>query len=273
MLLVYTVENMSMKERMFFFQIKMLPVIVCIAGLIITGAHPHLHNTSKTASNNLHNAHNASKNASNNLHKAHKVSNTDGIQSQNMTRLLGSHSVTSQNVPSHAALSGVRDVKHTRGEGRRNGGRSKRLPFNHLRLYDVRMKSSNHYKHANSEKKLPVTTEEEINLAVKARAKSSSANDILAAIGSRIDPSASRPDSGTGGVDVVIDGDQVTGTFDHFWRSTGLCPPDPHSRADTFLLGLDEKLNLALVGSLPHDAVRQVRIHWLLDLVQGRCVA
>ncbi|XP_063587899.1 alpha-L-iduronidase-like [Penaeus indicus] len=63
------------------------------------------------------------------------------------------------------------------------------------------------------------------------------------------------------------------GGFDSsdFWRTSfSKNPPDPHSRADAFLLGLDERLNLALVGSLPHDAVGQVRIHWLLDLVQGR---
>ncbi|KAG7175306.1 Alpha-L-iduronidase-like, partial [Homarus americanus] len=49
------------------------------------------------------------------------------------------------------------------------------------------------------------------------------------------------------------------------WR----IPPAPHSDRHPFLLSLDEKLNLALIGSLPHDAIAQVRIHWLLDLIQG----
>lgn len=53
----------------------------------------------------------------------------------------------------------------------------------------------------------------------------------------------------------------------HFWRSTGFCPPLPHERAYDFDYGSDMKQNLALIGSVAHDGIQQVRIHWLLDLV------
>lgn len=52
------------------------------------------------------------------------------------------------------------------------------------------------------------------------------------------------------------------GELHHFWDSTGLCPSAPH-----FLLAKDERFNLALIGSLPHQSISQVRIHWLLDLI------
>ncbi|PNF23475.1 hypothetical protein B7P43_G07722 [Cryptotermes secundus] len=52
------------------------------------------------------------------------------------------------------------------------------------------------------------------------------------------------------------------GELQHFWDSTGLCPSAPN-----FLLAKDERFNLALIGSLPHQSISQVRIHWLLDLI------
>ncbi|XP_047496549.1 uncharacterized protein LOC125044141 [Penaeus chinensis] len=249
-------EDRSQRQRFpYDFITRMLLIFVCYSAFIITDTHS---------------IHNAPKYVSNTARRTKNTTKIDDIQNYDMGSHRGSNSAASLSVPSHEALTGTRDVKYTRGEQRRETGRSKRLPFHHLRLVDERTKSSSHYKQGKSEKKLSVTSEEEMNLGIIARAKSSSTNDILAAIGGRIDPPASRLDPGPGRRDVVIDGDQVTARFDHFWRSTGLCPPDPHSRADAFLLGLDERLNLALVGSLPHDAVAQVRIHWLLDLVQGR---
>ncbi|NWU89531.1 IDUA iduronidase, partial [Upupa epops] len=53
----------------------------------------------------------------------------------------------------------------------------------------------------------------------------------------------------------------------HFWRSTGFCPPLPHSRADLFDLSKDQQMNLAYISSVPHGGIEQVRIHWLLELV------
>ncbi|CAL1264992.1 unnamed protein product [Larinioides sclopetarius] len=55
-----------------------------------------------------------------------------------------------------------------------------------------------------------------------------------------------------------------------FWKSTGLCPPDPHEESYNFLLSPDMKLNIFHIGSLPRKGISQVRIHWMLDLVQMR---
>ncbi|XP_069482481.1 alpha-L-iduronidase [Ambystoma mexicanum] len=55
--------------------------------------------------------------------------------------------------------------------------------------------------------------------------------------------------------------------FNHFWESTGLCPPLPHNKADQYDLSNDQHINLAYVSSVPHSGIKQVRIHWLLDLI------
>ncbi|XP_069684325.1 alpha-L-iduronidase isoform X2 [Periplaneta americana] len=65
---------------------------------------------------------------------------------------------------------------------------------------------------------------------------------------------------------------QSAANLKHFWESTGLCPPEPRSSAPEFLLSKDERFNLALIGSLPHRAISQVRIHWLLDLISASSV-
>ncbi|XP_064119925.1 alpha-L-iduronidase-like isoform X2 [Macrobrachium nipponense] len=70
-------------------------------------------------------------------------------------------------------------------------------------------------------------------------------------------------------IKIFVDGEKPEGPFEHIWRSSGLCPPDPHSDAHLFLLSQDELQNLALIGSLPNDGIAQVRIHWLLDLVNA----
>lgn len=52
------------------------------------------------------------------------------------------------------------------------------------------------------------------------------------------------------------------------WRfhyNFGCSPSPPQS-----LLTVDERFNLALIGSLPHQSISQVRIHWLLDLITLR---
>lgn len=44
-------------------------------------------------------------------------------------------------------------------------------------------------------------------------------------------------------------------------------PPEPHQDAYIFDLGGDMQQNLALIGTVPHGGIEQVRIHWLLDLI------
>ena len=66
---------------------------------------------------------------------------------------------------------------------------------------------------------------------------------------------------------VVLDANRVVGPLQHFWESTGFCPPDPHQDFYKFMFANDELQNLAYVGSVPNRGIKQVRIHWLLDLV------
>lgn len=66
---------------------------------------------------------------------------------------------------------------------------------------------------------------------------------------------------------VFLDANQVVGPLRHFWESTGFCPPEPHQDFRKFILANDEQQNLAYIGSVPKKGIKQVRIHWLLDLV------
>ena len=63
---------------------------------------------------------------------------------------------------------------------------------------------------------------------------------------------------------------EVLATLNHFWKSTGFCPPF-HGKNDNdvsnFILSNDMKQNLLLLSSTPHKGIEQVRIHWLLDMV------
>ncbi|EAT44203.1 AAEL004402-PA [Aedes aegypti] len=52
-----------------------------------------------------------------------------------------------------------------------------------------------------------------------------------------------------------------------FWTSTGLCPPAPREKTSEFLLSEDSLLNLEIIGSLPNQGLKYVRIHWLLDMI------
>ncbi|KAM8983853.1 alpha-L-iduronidase isoform 3-T3 [Ara ararauna] len=69
---------------------------------------------------------------------------------------------------------------------------------------------------------------------------------------------------------VSVDARRAERPLQHFWRSTGFCPPLPHSHADLFDLSKDQELNLAYISSVPHGGIEQVRIHWLLELVAVR---
>ena len=68
-------------------------------------------------------------------------------------------------------------------------------------------------------------------------------------------------------VHIVLDASTVVGPLQHFWESTGFCPPDPHQDFRKFIFTNDEMQNLAYIGSVPKQGIKQVRIHWLLDLV------
>ncbi|XP_067590906.1 alpha-L-iduronidase isoform X2 [Pseudorca crassidens] len=69
---------------------------------------------------------------------------------------------------------------------------------------------------------------------------------------------------------VRVDAARALRPLQPFWRSTGFCPPLPHSQADLYDLSWDQQLNLAYVGAVPHGGMEQVRTHWLLDLITAR---
>ncbi|XP_075879171.1 alpha-L-iduronidase isoform X2 [Nelusetta ayraudi] len=69
---------------------------------------------------------------------------------------------------------------------------------------------------------------------------------------------------------ISVEADRRTAELRHFWTSTGFCPPLPHSDAHLFDLSPDQQQNLALVGSVPHQGIQQVRIHWMMELVSAQ---
>uniref|UniRef100_A0A1A8QZC9 Iduronidase, alpha-L n=1 Tax=Nothobranchius rachovii TaxID=451742 RepID=A0A1A8QZC9_9TELE len=70
--------------------------------------------------------------------------------------------------------------------------------------------------------------------------------------------------------DILVDVGRPERDLNHFWRSTGFCPPLPHTQSDQFDLSIDQQLNLAYLGSVPHGGIQQVRIHWMLELVTAQ---
>uniref|UniRef100_A0A8C7Q718 Alpha-L-iduronidase n=1 Tax=Oncorhynchus mykiss TaxID=8022 RepID=A0A8C7Q718_ONCMY len=67
--------------------------------------------------------------------------------------------------------------------------------------------------------------------------------------------------------EITVDVGKPSGHLKHFWRSTGFCPPLPHTQSNQYDLSRDQELNLAYVGSVPHGGIQQVRIHWMLELI------
>ncbi len=61
---------------------------------------------------------------------------------------------------------------------------------------------------------------------------------------------------------IRVDFAEAVAPLRHFWCSTGFTPA-------RLLLDADMRQSLAWIGSLPHGAVAHVRIHYLLDLVEG----
>ena len=70
---------------------------------------------------------------------------------------------------------------------------------------------------------------------------------------------------------ITIDPDKEIRALKPLWISTGFSPEraKTHERQSDDLLKLDTLLNLKLIGSLPRGAMEQVRVHWLLDLMEG----
>ncbi|XP_039265485.2 alpha-L-iduronidase-like [Styela clava] len=66
---------------------------------------------------------------------------------------------------------------------------------------------------------------------------------------------------------ITVDASNLINVFDHFWESTGMCPPLPHQNASDYYLSQDMLQNLIHIGSVPHSGIKQVRMHWLLDMV------
>lgn len=66
---------------------------------------------------------------------------------------------------------------------------------------------------------------------------------------------------------ITVDAEKVLGILPHFWESTGMCPPLPHQNASNYYLSQDMMHNLIHIGSVPHSGIKQVRMHWLLDMV------
>lgn len=55
-----------------------------------------------------------------------------------------------------------------------------------------------------------------------------------------------------------------------FWANTGFAPSEPVEEAADFFETEDVKRNLEIIGSLPNQGIRNVRIHWLLNLLSIR---
>jgi hypothetical protein len=54
----------------------------------------------------------------------------------------------------------------------------------------------------------------------------------------------------------------------NFWHSCGWCPPDPHPLFPSFFAQEDVQQNHLLIGSVPHQGIKYVRIHYLFDLIK-----
>lgn len=67
---------------------------------------------------------------------------------------------------------------------------------------------------------------------------------------------------------VLVNSSDVVGTMRPFWKSTGFCPPEPHQDPG-FFLGEDMQQNLIYIASIPGHGSTQVRMHWLLDLINA----
>ena len=68
-------------------------------------------------------------------------------------------------------------------------------------------------------------------------------------------------------VKIIVDPDVIL-TYNRFWNSTGFCPPLPREDTSKWFLSNDMYQNLALISSVPHAGIKQVRIHYLLETIK-----
>lgn len=55
-----------------------------------------------------------------------------------------------------------------------------------------------------------------------------------------------------------------------FWTNTGFSPSEPVEHVDGFFESDDVNMNLEIIGSLPNRGIKNVRVHWLLNLISIR---
>ena len=68
-------------------------------------------------------------------------------------------------------------------------------------------------------------------------------------------------------VQIIVKND-VSLKYSRFWNSTGFCPPLPREETSKWFLSNDMYQNLALISSVPHAGINQVRIHYLLETIK-----
>lgn len=67
-----------------------------------------------------------------------------------------------------------------------------------------------------------------------------------------------------------LDSSQEIKKLPRFWTNTGFAPPEPVEQAADFFESNDVRQSLEIIGSLPNRGLRNVRIHWLLNLLSIR---
>lgn len=73
-------------------------------------------------------------------------------------------------------------------------------------------------------------------------------------------------------IDVIVHANEPIGKLKPLWTSTGFSPEVARTHVKNvsgILDRVDTRLNLKLIGSLPAGAIEQIRVHWLLDLMNG----
>lgn len=56
-----------------------------------------------------------------------------------------------------------------------------------------------------------------------------------------------------------------------FWTNTGFCPPAPTNHSSTladFFLSEKSIQNIEYISALPNSGLKNIRIHWLLNLIK-----
>lgn len=67
-----------------------------------------------------------------------------------------------------------------------------------------------------------------------------------------------------------INGTTHTKKLPRFWTNTGFAPREPIDKVNEYFESDDVNINLEIIGSLPNQGIENVRIHWLLNLLEIR---